>query len=248
MIGMPAPYDRVAHIERFNEYLIRAVVKGEFCTGGGAMVDHHTMGAIDRVAAAHPDPDPALIRAARVEFAKELDGTHAVEEGAWWRAHLGAGYSEWPQTPFSVSVKTAFDHVLMFVNGPWSPEELDNARDSLDSAVPAGAGGPQLPRQALIVMILRLMIDAVAVIPDCHIGEDTDEEPRRRFARRTRIALKHLVKFVEEPQSHEFDIARINLKNAAEESSRSSTRRRDFGIIVEHLGLILEALERRRGR
>ena len=212
MIGMPAPYDRVAHIERFNEYLIRAVVKGEFCTGGGAMVDRQTMGAIDQVAAAHPNPDPALIRAARAEFAKELDGTHVAEDGAWWRAHLSAGYSEWPQTPFSDSVKTAFDHVLTFVNGPWSPEELDYARDNLDSAVPAGAAGPQLPRQALIVMLLRLMIDALAVIPDCHIGEDTDEEPQRRFARRTRVALKYLVKFVEEPESHEFDIARINLK------------------------------------
>ena len=134
------------------------------------------------------------------------------------------------------------------MNGPWSPEELDHARDNLDSAVPAGAGGPQLSRQALIVMLLRLMIDAVAVIPDCQIGEDTDEEPQRRFARRTRVALKHLVKFVEEPASHEFDIARINLSNAAEESSCSSTRRRDFGLIVEHLRLILEALERRRGR
>jgi len=248
MIGMPAPYDRVAHIERFNEYLIRAVVKGEFCTGGGAMVDHHTMGAIDQVAAAHPNPDPALIRAARAEFAKELDGTHAAEDGAWWRATLSAGYSEWPHTPFSDSVKTAFDHVLTFVNGPWSPEELDHARDNLDSAVPAGTGGPQLPRQTLIVGILRSMIGEIAVIPDCHIGEDTDEEPQRRFAERTRVALKHLVKFVEGPESHEFDIARTSLESAAEESSCSSTRRRDFGIIVEHLGLILEALERRHGR
>ena len=248
MIGMPAPYDRVAHIERFNEYLIRAVVKGECCTGGGAMVDHHTMGAIDQVAAAHPNPDPALIRAARAQFAKELDGTHAAEDGAWWRATLSAGYSEWPQTPFSDSVKTAFDHVLTFVNGPWAPEELDYARGNLDSALPAGAAGSQLTRQALIVMLLRLMIDAIAVIPDCHVGEDTDEEPRRRFAERTRVALKHLVKFVEEPVSHEFDIVRINLSNAAEESSCSSTRRRDFGLIVEHLRLILEALERRHGR
>ena len=192
MIGMPSPYDRVAHIERFNEYLIRAVVSGEFCTGGGAMVDHQTMGAIDQVAAAHPDPDPALIRAARVEFAKELDGTHAAEDRAWWRAHLGARYSAWPQTPFSVSVKTAFDHMLTFVNGPWAPEELDYARKNLDSAAPAGAAGPQLSRQALIVMLLRLMIDAVAVIPDCHVGEDTDEAPRRRFAERTRVALKYL--------------------------------------------------------
>jgi len=248
MIGMPAPYDRVAHIERFNEYLIRAVVKGESCTGGGAMVDHQTMGAIDQVAAAHPNPDPALIRAARAEFAKELDGTHAAEDRAWWRADFSAGYSEWPHTPFSDSVKTAFDHVLTFVNGPWAPEELDYARESLASAVSAGTAGLQLPRQALIVVLLRLMIDEIAVIPDCHIGEDTDEEPKRRFARRTRIALKHLVKFVEEPESHEFDLARTNLRSAAEESSCSSTRRRDFGLIVEHLRLILEALERRHGR
>ena len=248
MIGIPEPYDRVAHIERFNEYLIRAIVKGECCTGCGCRVDHQTMAAIDRVAAAHPDPDPTLIRAARAEFAKELDGTHVAEDGVWWRAHLSAGYSEWPQTPFSGSVKTAFDHVLSFVNGPWAPEELDCARGYLDSAVSAGAAGSQLAGQALIVMLLRLMIDAIAVIPDCHVGEDTDEEPRRRFAERTRVALKHLVKFVEEPVSHEFDIVRINLTEAAEESSCSSTRRRDFGLIVEHLRLILEALERRRGR
>ncbi|MDA0251791.1 MAG: hypothetical protein O2892_10785, partial [Actinomycetota bacterium] len=161
---------------------------------------------------------------------------------------LSAGYSEWPQTPFSDSVKTAFDHVLTFVNGPWTPEELDHARENLASAVSADTAGPQLPRQALIVMLLRAMIDAVAVIPDCQIGEDTDEEPQRRFAERTRVALKYLVKFVEEPASHEFEIARVNLRNAAEESSCSSTRSRDFGIIVEHLRLILEALERRRGR
>ena len=182
MIGMPAPYDRVAHIERFNEYLIRAVVKGELCTGGGAMVDHHTMGAIDQVAAAHPNPDPALIRAARAEFAKELDGTHTAEDGAWWRATLSAGYSEWPQTPFSDSMKTAFDHVLTFVNGPWAPEELDYARENLASAVSAATAVPQLPRQALIVMLLRAMIDEVAVIPDYQIGEYTDEEPQRPFA------------------------------------------------------------------
>ena len=76
------------------------------------------MAAIDQVAAAHPNPDPALIRAARAEFAKELDGTHAAEDGAWWRAHLSAGYSEWPQTPFSDSVKTAFDHVLTLRERP----------------------------------------------------------------------------------------------------------------------------------
>ena len=248
MIGMPAPYDRVAHIERFNEYLIRAVVKGECCTGGGAMVDHQTMGAIDQVAAAHPNPDPALIRAARAEFAKELDGTHTAEDGAWWRATLSAGYSEWPQTPFSDSMKTAFDHVLTFVNGPWSPEELDYARENLAYAVSADTAVPQLPRQALIVMLMRAMIDAVAVSPDYKIGEDTDEEPQRRFAERTRVALKYLVKFVEEPASHELEISRINLTNAAEESSCSSTRSRYFGIIVEHLRLILEALERRHGR
>ena len=248
MIGMPAPYDRVAHIERFNEYLIRAVVKGEYCTGGGAMVDHQTMGAIDQFAAAHPDPDPALIRAARVEFAKEPDGTHAAEDRAWWRAHLGAGYSEWPQTPFSDAVKTTFDHVLTFVNGPRAPEELDYARKILASAGATGAAGPQLSRQALIVMLLRLMIDQIAVIPDCHIGEDTDEEPQKSFARRTRIALQNLVKFVEEPESHEFEIAGRNLRNAAQDSSLVSARVRDPELIVEHLRLILEELERRRGR
>ena len=96
------------------------------------------------------------------------------------------------------------------------------------------------------------MSDAVAVIQDCHVGEDTDEEPRKRFAERTRVALKYLVKFVEEPASHEFEIARIKiarikLENAAEESSCSSTRSRDFGIILEHLRLLLEGLERDRG-
>ena len=250
MIGRPPPYSVVAHIERFNEYLMRAVVQGECCTGCGCWVDHHTMAAIDRVAAAHPNPDPALIRAARVEFAKELDGTHAAQDGAWWRAHLGAGYSEWPQTPFSDSVKTAFGHVLTFVNGPWAPEELRYARENLDTASESRASAPQRSRQRLIVLLLRVMIDEIAVIPDCHIGQDTDEGPKERFARHTGIALKHLVKFVEEPEPEglELEVTRQHLNTAADQSSRSSTRRRDFGLIIEHLRLIVEELEGVRGR
>jgi len=208
------------------------------------------MAAIDQIAAANPNPDPALIRAARVEFAKELDRTHIAEDRAWWRAHLGAGYSEWPQTPFSDSVKTASDHVLTFVNGPWAPEELRYARESLNAAVAAGVGAPQRSRQTLIVGLMRLMIDAIAVVPDCHVGQDTDEEPKKRFARHTGIALKYLVKFVEEPEPEglELEVTRRHLNTTADQSSSSSTRSRDFGLIIEHLRLIFEGLERLRGR
>lgn len=68
----------------FNSMLQEAIdlgVGGERTDTG---VDSETQFAINAVAEAFPSPDPALIRNARKEFAKQLDGTHVRERQAVW--------------------------------------------------------------------------------------------------------------------------------------------------------------------
>jgi hypothetical protein len=69
----------------FNSMLQEAIdlgIGGETTDTG---VDSLTQGAIIAVAQDFPNPDAALIRNARKEFAKQLDGTHQREEAAHWQ-------------------------------------------------------------------------------------------------------------------------------------------------------------------
>ncbi len=56
--------------------------------GCWSFLAEQTMRALERVEDASPDPEPALIAAAREEFERQLDGTHAAETKAEWDAWL----------------------------------------------------------------------------------------------------------------------------------------------------------------
>ncbi len=127
----PGPDSPEALIERFNEYLMRAVVHGLGGTHCGSWFDEETQFALSEVAAAFPDPDPALIAEARASFGRQLDGTHAAERQAEWDAWASAYGSTWPQTPFAQSVTAAFKHVLRFIEHPAEYEEADAVRAEL---------------------------------------------------------------------------------------------------------------------
>lgn len=93
MICDSEPYSREAHIRRFDSALARAINDGETVAPCGSWLDGETLFSLRKVAAAFPDPDPALIEAAREEFGRQLDGTHAVRRQAEWDAHA-AVYEE----------------------------------------------------------------------------------------------------------------------------------------------------------
>lgn len=77
MIGKPVS-DRGIQ-DSFNRILNEAISLGASGIRSESGLDLETMEAIDYVAQAFPNPDPALIRNARKELAKQLDGTHIRE-------------------------------------------------------------------------------------------------------------------------------------------------------------------------
>lgn len=236
MITESEPYSREAHIRRFNEYLAAAVEEGEHAGGCCTWMDEETTAAIARVARAHPNPDPALIEAARAEFSLQLDGTHAAEV----QAYFDQAYATWPQSPFAHSVRTAFEHVLRFIDRPAEYEEADAARTKLDGALTETSGNP---RRRVIVEQLRMMIDELDVIPDYEIPIDSGPGQTDAFAGSVERALKQFVNFAEAEPEANLSWARIELGSAARRRPPSTRWRRDFGIIIERLGRILAAFE-----
>lgn len=81
---MLEPLSRKQIEANFNLMLQEAIdlgIGGEKTDTG---VDPETQAAITAVAQGFPNPDPALIRNARKEFAKQLDGTHQRETDAFF--------------------------------------------------------------------------------------------------------------------------------------------------------------------
>lgn len=70
--------------ENFNLMMQEAIDLGIGNERSETGVDGETQRAIRAVAQGFPNPDPALIRNARKEFAKQLDGTHLRERAAFW--------------------------------------------------------------------------------------------------------------------------------------------------------------------
>lgn len=240
MICGSGPSSPEALIERFNEYLMRAVVQGRGCTGSQSWMDAETTIAIEKVAAAHPNPDLALIKAARAEFAKQLDGTHTAEAKTKFDAEVRAFYPEWPQTPFAESVRMACEAVLTYMYHREEWEALDRAHSQLVSAATHSAAHYAKER---IVEHLRHMLDELKIIPEYELFDADPEWDSGRFAQATRNALKNLVKSVEDPEDGDLDQARQDLESTVALRSSSSLTRRDREIIVDHLSLILDGLQ-----
>lgn len=240
MISEFEPYSREAHIRRFNEHLTMAVETGEVISPCGSWMDEETQFALREVAAAFPDPDPALIAEARASFGRQLDGTHAAERQAEWDAWLNAYGSTWPQTPFAQSVTAAFKHVLRFIEHPAQYEEADAARTQLDAALTDTAGDP---RRELIVEQLRAMLDELDVIPDYDISLTSRRGDTERFASSVERAFTQLVKAAEAEPDAQLSWVPIELNRAARCRPPSTRWRRDFGIVLERLGLILAGVE-----
>lgn len=250
----PGP-ENVAQIrERFEQYLRRAIDEGGSftrsgsCFGGlhgGSWFDGEVIRALDRISAARPDPDPALIAAARDEFEKQLDGTHRAERKAEWDAAEVEFYPEWPDTPFAESVRLALEHVLTYVGDPWLFEEADAARADLDTA--AGYAADHRGR-TLIVERLRQMLGDIDVIPEYEIVEEPSAtKPRPGYAVLVgaRNSLVGLVRFVEAKDRGGLEHARIALRKAGKRGpSSGSRRRRDEGYLFEHVRLLLDDLDR----
>ena len=78
----------------FNKMLQEAVDLGVGFYSAECGLDGPTQNAIVQVAQAFPNIDPALIRNARKEFAKQLDGTHQREEDALWDELAISRYGE----------------------------------------------------------------------------------------------------------------------------------------------------------
>lgn len=236
----PGPDSPEALIERFNEYLMRAVVHGLGGTHCGSWFDEETQFALSEVAAAFPDPDPALIAEARASFGRQLDGTHAAERQAEWDAWASAYGSTWPQTPFAQSVTAAFKHVLRFIEHPAEYEEADAVRAELEAAQTHTAGDPHRER---IVQQLRAMIDELDVIPDLTVLFDIRPGETKRFAECIQRAFTQLAKAAEAEPDAMLSWVRIELNRAARCRPPSTRWRRDFGISLERLGLILAEFE-----
>ncbi len=78
----------------FNKMLQDAVDLGVGFYSAECGLDGPTQNAIVEVAQAFPNIDPALIRNARKEFAKQLDGTHRREQGAIWEEFVISQYGK----------------------------------------------------------------------------------------------------------------------------------------------------------
>ena len=239
----PGPSSPEALIERFNEHLMRAVVQGRSCVGSQSWMDGRTTIAIEKVAAAHPNPDPALIEAARAEFAKQLDGTHRLEEkaiaAAEWEVAVHAFYPEWTQTPFAESVRSACETLINFMYHPDAWDEIDRAVSELDCAAAYSSGHRS---RTIIIEQLRRVMAEVSVIPEYEFVDDELELDCGRFAQLTRNAVRDLVKSVEDPEDGDLDRARHAVETATSLRPGSSRTQRNRGIVVDHLRLILEGL------
>lgn len=243
------PPENVAELrERFEQYLRRAIDEGGSFTHSGSWFDGEVTRALDRISAARPDPDPALIAAARDEFEKQLDGTHRAESKAEWDAAVLEFSPEWPKTPFAEAVRLALERVLTYIGDPWLFEEADAARADLDTA--AGYASDHRGR-TLIVERLRQMLGDIDVIPEYEIVETPSataprsERPEYAVLVGARNALASLVWFVEDADRGGLGRAREALAKAAErEPSFGSRRRRDEGYLFDHVRLLLEDLDR----
>lgn len=237
----PGPESPEALAERFNEYLARAVVDGRGGTHCGSWFDKETQFALSAVAAAFPDPSPALIAEARASFDRQLDGTHAAEREAEWDAWASAYGSTWPESsPFALSVTATFEHILRFIARPAEYEEAEATRTKLHAARAHTAGNP---RRELIVEQLEAMIDELDVIPDYDIPCDSRPGVVEEFGGCAKRALDQLVKAAEAEPDARFHWAPVELNRAARCRPPSTRWRRDFGIILERLRLILAGLE-----
>ena len=257
MMNPCGPPENVAELrERFEQYLRRAIDEGgsfvhsESCFGGlhGRSGFHgKVIRALDRISAARPDPDPALIAAARDEFEKQLDGTHRAESKAECDAAVLEFYPEWPKTPFAEAVRLALERVLTYIGDPWLFETADAARVDLDTA--AGYASDHRGR-TLIVERLRQMLGEIDVIPEYEIVEEPSatapsQRPEYAVLVGARNALASLVWFVEDADRGGLGRAREALAKAAErEPSVGSRRRRDEGYLFEYVRLLLEDLDR----
>lgn len=248
MMNPCGPPENVAELrERFEQYLRRAIDEGGSFTHSGSWFDEQTTMALERISAARPDPDPALIAAARDEFEKQLDGTHRAERKAEWDAAVVEFYPKWPDTPFAEAVRWALEHVIRYVGDPWLFEEADAARADLDAA---SAHSSDNRDRTLIVERLRQMLGDIDVIPEYEIVEEPSataprsEWPGHAVLVGARNALASLVWFVEDADRGGLDRARKALEKAAErEPSVGSRRRRDEGYLFEHVRLLLDELD-----
>lgn len=66
----------------FNDQLAAMLAGREQCVPDGIGLDEKTAAALEAVGAAAPNPPATIIQAARVEFGKQLDGTHVAEHHA----------------------------------------------------------------------------------------------------------------------------------------------------------------------
>jgi len=236
------PYSREAHIRRFDSALARAINDGETVASCGSWLDAETLFALRKVAGAFPDPDPALIEAAREEFGRQLDGTHAVRRQAEWDAHAAVYFAAWPQNPFADEVKAGLSHVLEFIACPAVYEEADRARAALAAARSRSAGDPD---RELIVEQLLLMVEKLDVIPDYSLKMDGGPEDVRKFSSDIERALRQLMNFAENRQEQHMDYFWDKLESAAECRPPSTNAARDFEIVMAQLRFIGACLDPR---
>ena len=240
MVHGPGPSSDEELIERFNEYLMRAVASGRGCTHSGSWIDELTTMAIEKVAAAQPNPDPELIDAARDAFARQRDGTHRRERGAHFYAQISHSESPWPLTAFAVPVSTGFGHALNRVNDPWGWGEIDRARADLEQAAPHVSGNPN---RQLVLKHLDLMLDELTELLEHDIGRELSHWPKELFLTLAETSLTLAVRFVEQTGDDELAAAQHFLDVAAGITPGSTQTQRDFGIVVDHLGRILAGLQ-----
>ena len=219
-----------------------AINDGEAVAPCGSWLDGETLFSLRKVAAAFPDPDPALIEAAREEFGRQLDGTHAVRRQAEWDAHAAVYFAPWPQNPFADAVKAAFSHVLKFIACPAVYEEADRVRAELAAAQPHTAG--DLDRE-LIVAQLLLMVEKLDVIPDYSLKMDGGPEDVRKFSADVERALRQLMNFADNRQEQHLDYFWDKLESAAECRPPSTNAARDFEIVMAQLRSIGACLDPR---
>ncbi|MEZ5130365.1 MAG: hypothetical protein R2763_01375 [Mycobacterium sp.] len=205
-------------------------------------MDEETTAAIARVARAFPSPDPALIEAAREEFAKQLDGTHAAKRKADFDEFVDTYFAAWPQNPFADAMKAGFSHVLEFIACPAVYEEADRARAALAAARSHTAG--DLDRE-LIVEQLLLMVEKLDVIPDYSLKMDGGPEDVRTFSADVERALRQLMNFADNRQEQHLVHFWDKLESAAECRPPSTNAARDFEIVMAQLRFIGACLDPR---
>lgn len=242
MICDSEPYSREAHIRKFDRALALAVNDGQTVAPCGSWLDQETLLSLQKVAGAFPDPDPALIEAAREEFGRQLDGTHAARRQAEWEALAAAYFASWPQNPFANVVNAAFSHVLEFIACPVVHDEADRARAELAAAQARAAGDPD---RELIVEQLLLMVEKLVAIPDYSLQMDDGPEDVRTFSADVERALLQLLNFAENRKETHLNYFWDKLESAAECRPPSTTAARDFEIVIAQLRFIGACLDPR---